>query len=455
MPQIEILSHFKKFLTSGDKRTQTAKKNISISFISKGISILVSFLIVPLTLSYVTKVEYGIWMTISSIVQWFSFFDIGLGNGLRNKLAEALARGDENKAKVYISSTFFLISIISLGMLLAFFIGAQFISWNDVLNTNLIENERLEEIVVLVFFFFCMDFILKIFTNILQAQQRYAFNDIVSIIVQLSGLLALYVLIKTTNGSLFNLCFVYAGKSPFIMIITGVVLFAGILKKYIPKWRYVSIKESIPLLNLGFKFFLNQILFILVTQSSVIIVIQFFGPEDVTVFNLAVRYISIGSMLYMMVLTPFLTAFTEAYTVNDFEWIRKSMEKIRRIWIAVSVFTLFLALGYQIFFKLWVGDKLEIPEHLIIFLTISQIINTSYNGYSLFLNGIGKIKLQLYLLLVQAIAFIPLSYLFYELGMGLSSTVLAQVTLYSITAIFIHRQYRLLINKEAVGVWNA
>ena len=83
------------FFTQGNKRTLRAKKNITVSFISKAISILIGFIIVPLTLSYIGEVEYGIWLTIASIISWFSFFDIGLGNGLRNKLAEALAKDDQ------------------------------------------------------------------------------------------------------------------------------------------------------------------------------------------------------------------------------------------------------------------------------------------------------------------------------------------------------------------------
>jgi hypothetical protein len=34
--------------------------------------------------------RYEIWLTLSSIVGWFSFFDVGLGHGLRNKFAPSL-----------------------------------------------------------------------------------------------------------------------------------------------------------------------------------------------------------------------------------------------------------------------------------------------------------------------------------------------------------------------------
>ena len=77
MTEVFAVKFIRNFFTKGHERTLRAKKNIVISFICKGLSILISFLVVPLTLGYVGKVEYGIWLTISAIIQWFGFFDIG------------------------------------------------------------------------------------------------------------------------------------------------------------------------------------------------------------------------------------------------------------------------------------------------------------------------------------------------------------------------------------------
>ncbi|GAH31869.1 unnamed protein product, partial [marine sediment metagenome] len=82
----------KNVLSTGHPRSIRAKKNIFASFGLKGISILISFLLVPLVLNYIDITKYGIWLTLSSIIGWFGFFDIGLGNGLRNKFAEAIAK---------------------------------------------------------------------------------------------------------------------------------------------------------------------------------------------------------------------------------------------------------------------------------------------------------------------------------------------------------------------------
>lgn len=442
-----------RFLTKGHERSVRARKNIVISFISKGVSILTGFLIVPLTLGYVGKLEYGIWMTLSSIIHWFTFFDIGLGNGLRNKLAEALALNDTKTARIYISSAFALILGIAAFLFIGFAVAAQFVSWNTVFNTSEISNDYLLRTVIAVFFLFCTGFVMNVLSSILQAMQKYWVRDVISICIQFFGLAVIYILVKTTDGSLFNLCLFYAGKSPLVMLIAAVILFSGTLKYLRPKISFIHFRAAMPLLNLGFMFFINQILYLVASRSSLFIVAQFYGPEEVTVFNLAVKYMTIGTMMYMMVLVPYLSAFTEAYTKKEFGWIRSTLNKIQKIWLLASVVTISLIFLNKFFFHIWVGDKVTAPLPLIIALACSGIIHTFYNKYTLFFNGIGKIRLQFWLLLFQALFFIPLSYMFFKLKFGLVSLVAAQILLYAVTAVFSYIQYRKIITDTATGVW--
>src|ERR1043165_1990343 len=108
-----VVLKLKSFFTQGHERTLKAKKNVAISFLLKGISILIGFVLIPMTINYVNPTQYGIWLTLSSIISWFSFFDIGLGNGLKNKVAQANALGDFTQARIYISTTYAILAIIS------------------------------------------------------------------------------------------------------------------------------------------------------------------------------------------------------------------------------------------------------------------------------------------------------------------------------------------------------
>ena len=83
---------------------------------------------VPLLLNYLDAERYGVWLTLTSIVGWFTFFDAGLGNGLRNNLTEAFAKGNMIQAKEYISTTYAIIGLIFFSVLiLFFFINKNFI----------------------------------------------------------------------------------------------------------------------------------------------------------------------------------------------------------------------------------------------------------------------------------------------------------------------------------------
>ena len=114
---------------SGHSRTVKAKKNIIGSTLIKGMNVVISFVMVPIVLHYLNPTKYGIWLTIDSIVGWFAFFDIGLGQGLRNKFAQAIAKKDTEKARIYVSTTYIFLLFIIAGVYLIYLAADRYIDW--------------------------------------------------------------------------------------------------------------------------------------------------------------------------------------------------------------------------------------------------------------------------------------------------------------------------------------
>ena len=81
---MSIKSKLQSFMSSGGRRTLAVKKNILGSIAIKGCSIIIQLLLVPMTLGYLTSELYGIWLTVSSIILWLNFFEIGFTLGLKN-----------------------------------------------------------------------------------------------------------------------------------------------------------------------------------------------------------------------------------------------------------------------------------------------------------------------------------------------------------------------------------
>ena len=82
-----------------------------------------------------------------------------------------------------------------------------------------------------------------------------------------------------------------------------------------------------------------------------------------------------------------------------------------------------------------------------------DVLNEQEGLFTLFLNGIGKIKIQFYIGLVWALLFIPITFLFYKLGFGLSSLVIPNIIIGLIKGLLFTYQYKKIICKTATGVW--
>ena len=75
--------------------------------------------------------------------------------------------------------------------------------------------------------------------------------------------------------------------------------------------------------------------------------------------------------------------------------------------------------------------------------------------FSMFLNGIGKIKIQIYVAIFIALINIPLSvFLAKYLGFGLAGIISATLICNLISLSFLPIQYLKIINNKAEGIWN-
>ena len=82
-----ILSNMIEKVVFNDK---TAKWNYYMML--KPVSMILSLMYTPILLNYLGNEKYGLWATLLSVINWVNYFDVGIGNGLRNLLAKELSR---------------------------------------------------------------------------------------------------------------------------------------------------------------------------------------------------------------------------------------------------------------------------------------------------------------------------------------------------------------------------
>lgn len=445
-----------RFFRQGHERTIKAKKNILAMIVIKGISVIVGLLLISVTISYVDATRYGIWLTLSSIIAWISFFDIGFGNGLKNKFAEALANGNIAIARVYVSTTYVALSLIAAAILIIFLLVNRFLDWSSILNAPENMSGELSILAIIVVITFLTQFVLKLITSLLYAIQKPALASLMDMLIQLFLLLSIVCLMKVSSqGSLLSLGLVTCIATITVLLLTSVYFFTGSLKKFAPSIKLVHYKYAKDLLNLGGKFFIVQIAVVVCYQSNNIIITQILGPQSVTVYNVAFKYLSIASMMFNILILPFWSAFTEAYVKKDSTWMLTMLRRLRMVWGGIVGCVGILLLISSYVYDIWIKDDgIIIPFAVTFGLSFYQIVNTWGMLYSTILNGLGKVKIQLISAIAVSIVNIPISILACRVW-GLSGLIWIQVILMLISSAWWSPiQVNKVLKGRARGIWN-
>lgn len=448
-----LINRIKNYFTKGHQRSIDAKKNILISFVNKGASICISFILVRLTINYVNPTNYGIWLTLSSIIGWFSFFDIGFGNGLRNRYAEAKAEKKYEKARIYVSTTYAVLTIVFVVVWIVFSIINQYVDWGGILNAPVMIRGELSRLVFIIISFFCLRLILKTVNTIIIADQKPALANFLDMLGQLLSLIVIFILTKTTKGSLIDLGFALGGAPVLILVVSSLVLFRKKYREFCPSINSVDFSYTKDIMGLGVKFFLIQIGAIVLFETTNVIISHVLGPEKVTVYGIAFKYFSVLNMSFIIVLAPFWSAFTDAYTTKDYVWMKNALKKLKIVWNLSVPAALLMLLLSNFIYKLWIGNAVVIPFYVSTLMVFLALVSMRFNLFVYLINGIGKIKLQLYINIIMSLAFIPMAYLGCE-KFGIKGILVINIFVGLVYAVVGQVQINKIMANKATGIWN-
>ncbi|WP_295654511.1 oligosaccharide flippase family protein [uncultured Mucilaginibacter sp.] len=441
------------FFKEGHERTLKAKKNIVASLFLKGITVMIGLLLVPMTIHYVNPVQYGIWLTLGSIIAWFNFFDIGLANGLKNKIAEANAHGETENIKSFISTTYAILTGISVSIFLLFLICNFFLDWSSILNAKNIQGCNLNTIALIVFGAFCVQFVVQIISSVLAAFHDMSKTSLIYAIGQFGSLIGIYILTKFTTGSLLYLVILLTVFPLLVQIVASVWYFKTKYAQYAPNYKTVHIAYAKSLLSIGGAFFFVQIGSLLLFQTDNIVVSQLLGPQEVTVFNISYKLFSIISMVFTIIMNPFWPAFTDAYEKNDIAWIKSIFRQVYKYFFILTGVSFIMLLISPFIFKIWLGASVAIPFMLSFVMTLYVIGICWMTIHCYFINGIGKIRMQLYLYIVSTIINIPLAIVLGKY-MGVIGVTISNLVILVMMGVVLYIQCNKILADKAKGIWN-
>lgn len=402
-----------------DKEIQ---KNISISFFMKPLSMLLTLLYMPIALAYLGTERYGVWTIVLDVLAWIAYFDIGIGNGLRNKLAESYSLGKDDACKRYISTAYVVSAVISFLFCVFFLLvwcGFDLTACFDLS----VGGHETDFAITISVVFATINFVLGLVGTILYAIQKNGYVSIINVIQQTFQLIVIWFLSKFTEANLVVIAFVYGIINSLVYLISSFFIFHK--KKMLrPDIRDVRKQYVRPLLSLGIGFFIMQISSLILNTTDNLLISGLFGKSDVSAYSILYKCFYVVVQIHAIIIMPMWSAFTAAKAQEDIGWIRKTIRKINYITVFLSIAVVIAVFVFKPFVSIWFHNALHYDNGLIVLVAIYMIVQMFANNYSSFLCGVGEIRVSVVLALIGAIVNIPLSIVLAEqCGWGLSGII--------------------------------
>lgn len=412
------------------------------------------FLIVPKSIQFLGKENYGLWLAVSSFLGWFAFLDIGLASALRNRFTEELAKNNHIYARKLISNSYFILGVISLSLFVILLFSVNHLSWNKLFNSTSLAPPQLEQFILLVFGLFCVQWLLDLVITLYVAKQKPVVQTIFTFVSHALSLGFLLLLNYCKCSSIFYYALVFTLTPVITLLAINLYTFLGPHKQYRPTLNDLSFPIIKKQVSLGSIFFVAQLAWITITSTDNLLISHLFSPEEVVPYSVSVKLFSVPLMLFVLIASPFWSSFTDAHVKDDILWIKQSMRSLEKFILVFILMNAIILIVSPAIYALWLDEKVTVDPltNFAIFLFTSLVI---YNTpYSFYINGRGKMVMQMIITLIMALCNIPFSiYLAGFPDLKINGIVLSTVCCLLPIVIVTRIQYSKLLNNRAHGLW--
>lgn len=335
--------------------------NILFAFLVKGGSLLVSLLTAPAFLRYFgSRTVLGVWYTLLSLLLWFLNFDLGLGNGLRDRLTKDLSRKDWESAGKTLSSGMFANAVLTLALTV---LGGLVLSTVDLnrlfgVQEREISRQTLRAAVNVVFLGMMLRFFLSWVGAALQALQMASVNNFLALCVSVLQLCFL-LLAKPENPErgLLELAAGYALLSNLPVGLAGILLLGTKLKDCRPSRRKIGKDRLRQIMGVGSGFFVCQIAYMLILNTNEVLISRLFGPACTTEYTFYYKLTTLVSMVFSPAVTPICSAVAKAVAEKNYRWVRRLYRWLKFAGLLAAAGQFAFLPVQQFAMDLWLGEE--------------------------------------------------------------------------------------------------
>ncbi|WP_270921440.1 lipopolysaccharide biosynthesis protein [Staphylococcus saprophyticus] len=354
---------------------------------------------------------YGVWLVILSIITWFYIMDFGISNSLRNLLTEAVQNKDEKRISHLIYTTYLIMLIPLIILLLVGLIVNNIVNWSEILNVKG-EPEQVNRLLQISFLLFPFVFYLNTISYIYHSFFKSYIVNILQFLNLFINCVVIYVLSFQQDGSVVTMGIIYFSINILVYLIATFYFFKRHKNLHILSFENYEKKLIKPLLSMGISFFILDISSILLYNSGPLIISSFFNPIIAINFQLPYKLLTIFVTLSHIILTPLWTLIITQMTKKNYKEIKNVQKKLMLFLIAVSIIILIFTLFINKVIEIWIGKNYEIDNKFVFIIAILVILSIVCHTYQTLLKSMGKLYIQTFIFIIAIIVSFSCMFIF-------------------------------------------
>ena len=381
-----------------------------MAILGQGLTLVTGLVSIPLTVRYLGPPQYGVWVTLSTVITWLGVSDIGFGSALVNALAEADGADDRHKARGLVATAFWAMVLVALLVMTGGLIIATKADVAHLLGAGTaIDEMELRSATAVAVILFGLSFPTGLVDSIYRGYQEGYKAQTWGIAGSLLSLVALLAVVQQ-RGGLPLLVMALMGSRTLVRFAN--IGYALLIER---PWllpvptAFASIHLG-RLWRLGSYYLVQQVGNIAMFQAQPLIIAHLNGPLGVGQFNVAYKLMTLPQQLMIVLFAPLIASYGEAVARNDWNWIRATA-----IWTTVAgsglglILTTTLVVVAPILIPYWTGPDMFAGVSLIIWLAVFVVASGLATPISVLLQGLERAQALAALTIGNGIATIGLS----------------------------------------------
>jgi O-antigen/teichoic acid export membrane protein len=304
----------------------------------RGSSFVVVLVSVPLTLSLLGPIRFGLWMTLASVVALLGATDLGIGNGVLNNVARAFGQGDVPSARRYMASGLVALAGIALAAGAVFLLVYPIIPWARLYNvaSDSVASAEAGPATAAFVLTYLIGLPLGLGGYVRSAYQE---GFVQSAFVGLGNMLTLALLVLATAARASLPILVLAITiGPLVAAVANLVVLLRFQRPWLtPRWSDVTVAATRSVIGVGFAFMALQVAYVVGFQADPLVVAQVIGPVAVGDYSVVSRLFSVPAGLAAIATLPLWPAYREAISRSDIAWVRVTLKRSLLVVLAATV----------------------------------------------------------------------------------------------------------------------